>query len=173
MRTMQLIIALVVVWGFQGVGRAAEPCCDAVMPLNRAGNVLSGDDAILSAVQDFAVASIHRDVSMLMSLWDVGNADKVSFIQVENELPVVGLSKFRAYYENYLANLVVLSGDVSDVQIQHVGDLAYVVCRYNWVVRSVAGGPSMAQPTRATVILRRQGLRWVYLHLHESITYQP
>ncbi|MCY1074602.1 YybH family protein [Archangium lansingense] len=173
MRTMQFVIALVLVLGFHGISQASEPCCEQDRTHSGTHQGRRDEAAILQAVQDFAEGSIRRDMRMLMGLWDARAADEVSFIQVENELPVRGLENFRAYYEGFLAHLIILSGEVSDVQIQRFGDMAYVLCRYHWVVKSVAGGPEMYQPTRATLVLRKQGQHWRYLHLHESITYQP
>jgi ketosteroid isomerase-like protein len=172
MRTMQIVIALVVVLGFQGIGQASAPYSQMETTRGSAEQARADEVAILHAVQGFAEGSIRADPDMLMGLWDASAADEASFIQVENELPVIGFEGIRAYYEGFMQHLVVLSGDVSDVQIQRMGNVAYVVCRYNWVVRTVHGGQVFSQPTRATLILRKQGQRWLYLHMHESITYQ-
>jgi ketosteroid isomerase-like protein len=169
--TMKFFISLVVVLGLHGVGQAAEPCCDADMARFSSEMARADEAAILQAVEGFAEGFIRGDLVMLTNLWDASAADQVSFIPVERELPLYGIDSVRAYYAGHLVNFVTLSGDVTDVQIQRLGSLAFVSCRYNWVTRSPYGGPATLQPTRATLVLRKQGRRWLYLHMHESITF--
>jgi ketosteroid isomerase-like protein len=171
MRTIPFSIVLILVLGFHGVARASEPHGETEMTRGGADMARADEAAILQAVEGFAVGFINRDLEMVMDLWDASAADEVSFLQVENELPVIGLENFRAYYTGHLQNIITLGGEVSDVQIRRMGDIAYVVCRYTWVSKYVSTGQVSVDSTRATIILRKQGRRWLYQHFHESITF--
>ncbi|MGZ3459218.1 MAG: YybH family protein [Archangium sp.] len=169
MRTMFFVIAFSLVMGIPGTSRATEA---QMRPSSEEMGRADDEAAILQAMQGFAEGSIRADPQMMMDLWDARVADQAYFIPVEIERPLIGFEAIRAYYEGFMRDLIVLSGDLSEVQIHIMGDMAYASCQYNWVTRSVAGGPAWAQPTRATIILRKHGQRWLYLHFHESITYQ-
>ncbi len=171
MRTMQFVIALVVALGFHGVSGASEPTHGLDKTRGNEHGTRDDEAAILRAVEQFAQRSIRGDVEGLMALWDTRAAKEVSFTQVENELPVVGLHNFRAYYASHLQHIITLDGDVSDVHIQRMGNLAIVSCRFTWVSQYVATGHVSVDSTRATVVLRKHGQRWLYVHMHESITY--
>ncbi len=171
MRTIPIIIAFILMPGLHGVSHAAEPSSQTQSAFSSSDRGRSDEEAIIQAVEGFAVGYIQRDLEMLMGLWDAKAADEVSFIQVENELPVIGLQNFRANYIFHLQQIITLGGDVSDVHIQRMGNLAIVSCRFTWVSQYVATGHVSVDSTRATVVLRKHGQRWLYVHMHESITY--
>ncbi len=171
MGTIPSVVALVFMLGLHGTSHAAESLGDPAPALHGAHRPPSDEAAILQAVQGFAVGFIQRDLDLIMQLWDASTAHEASFIQVENGVPVIGLHNFRAYYANHLQQIITLDGNVSEVHIQRMGNLAIVSCRYIWVSKYVSTGYVSIDTTRASIVLRKQGHRWLYLHFHESITY--
>ena len=130
------------------------------------------EHAILHAIQNYATGFIRADMGMLLGLWDAGPGSALSYVETESDQPLYDLNSLRAYYQGLLNNLIVQSGDVSEVRIFRTGpDQAYAFCIYNWVVKPKAGGPSMTQPTRATFLLHKRNGRWLYQHFHESIRF--
>ena len=166
MRNMQRFIALVLMLCIHGVSQAAEPHHEAEVTRGSRAD----EAAIIQAVEGFIVGFMKMDVDRVMDLWDASAADEVSFTQVENDLTMVGLENFRAYYAGHMQHIQILGGEVVDVHIQRMGNLAIVSCRYNWFSKYLATGHVAADTTRATVVLRKQGRRWLYLHMHESFT---
>ncbi|MCY1074604.1 YybH family protein [Archangium lansingense] len=166
MRTMPFFIALVVMLGVHGVSQAAEPYQETELARGSRGE----EAAIIKAVEGFIVGFANMDVDMVMDLWDASAADEVSFTQVENDVPVVGLENFRDYYAGHMRHIQILGGEVSDVHIQRMGNLAIVSCRYNWFSKYLATGRVAMDTTRATIVLRKHGRRWLYLNMHESFT---
>ncbi|MCY1074601.1 YybH family protein [Archangium lansingense] len=171
MRIIPIATVLILVLGIPGVARASEAYTELELARYGLDKGRSDEAAILQAVQGFAVGFIQGDLDMIMGLWDASAAKEVSFIQVENEHPVVGLSKFRAYYAGHLRQITTLDGDVSDVHIQRMGNIAIVSCRYTWVSKYVENGHVAVNSTRATITLRKHGQRWLYIHMHESMIY--
>lgn len=169
------IVLVCMMMGFTSTSAAAQTCCDVGSDQAYDAQLSQAERrAITQALEGYATGFINEDIQFLLNLWDDRNATRVSYLPVEQDLPIVGRANLRPYYLNTFAQLDVLSGEVTDVRIFPLrSDLVYASCIYNWVYRSDAGGPSFAQQARGTFVLQKRGNRWLYEHFHESITFQP
>lgn len=171
MRTIPFVSILVLVMGFQGSSKASDSCCDTSSPALTAEMSRSEERAILRAVQGYAEGFIREDMRLLLNLWDDRSPEGVSYVAAELDEPLTTRQELHAYYQSFLDTLIVYSGEVTSPRIFLKGDMAYVFCQFNWVYRVRAGGAELAQPTRATFVLRKRGGRWLYQHFHESISF--
>ncbi|ATB41949.1 hypothetical protein CYFUS_007425 [Cystobacter fuscus] len=168
MRAIQFIIVLMVVTAFQGSSEAAEPCCKGAVTSMNVDTLGVEEQAILRAIEDYAKGFIQKDMGLLLGLWDTRSP--VSYVAVELDQPILGISNLQGYYQGFLNSpFTVHGGNVTDLRVFLNGDTAYAFCHYNWVYMTGPGGSTLEQPTRATFVLVKRDGRWLYQHFHESI----
>jgi ketosteroid isomerase-like protein len=129
------------------------------------------EEAITQAVHNYPAAFRSGDVQALLELWDPQIGEQLTYISVEKPEPTYGLEAMQPYYQLLCDHYVVLGGDVSNLRISVEGNVAYAVCDILWSWDSKAGGAALTLPARTTILLRKRGERWLYQHLHESITW--
>lgn len=138
---------------------------------SKSGATRKEEEAIAQAVRNYPAAFQSGDVQTLLNLWDPQFREQLTYISVEKPEPTCGLEAMKPYYQLLVDHYVVLGGDVRNLRISVEGNVAYAVCDIVWSWDSKAGGAAVTIPARTTILMRKRGERWLYQHLHESITW--
>lgn len=128
------------------------------------------EDGIKATLLGYMKGWLDRDIDALMRLWDQEEKD-VTFVPAELVAPVFGHSALRAYSEQVSANFPIVSGAFGDLAVRPLGDMAYTVSHFDWTFK--AGDVQFTTRIRTTALLRQRGGAWYFVHVHESITWQP
>jgi ketosteroid isomerase-like protein len=130
------------------------------------------EEAIIHAVRSYPVAFQSGDVRTLLDLWDPRFGEHLTYISVEQPAPTRGVEALKAYYQALVDHYVVFDSPASDIRISVEGNLAYVTCDILWSWDSKSGGANVTIPARTSILLRKCGERWLFHHVHESITWE-
>lgn len=114
-------------------------------------------------------------VDALVQLWDPTNSEDLSYLPAESNEPLLGMKALQEYYQLLADNYIITHGEVRNVRVRLLsGDLAYALCELVWKYEPKAS-PSikLGFTSRASIVLRKRGGRWLYLQMHESVTFTP
>ncbi|HEX8818808.1 MAG TPA: nuclear transport factor 2 family protein [Archangium sp.] len=125
------------------------------------------ENLIKATMQGFAEAWRAGDVDKVMKLWDLQNPE-MTYVPVDNNELIRDPKALKAYFDSELNGFTVTSAEMLEPVIRMVNDeYAYGFCLYQWAFESATVTGTLR--SRATCLLRKQGQRWYYLHMHESV----
>ncbi|HTN86710.1 MAG TPA: nuclear transport factor 2 family protein [Sorangium sp.] len=120
-------------------------------------------------LERYVAAFVAGNMKQVKALWDPDAIDR-TYISAELERPILGAPALEAYYDELASAFVVTEGKVGDVVVREVGGLAYVVTHIDWGFEM--GAQKFAVRIRASILSRRRGGGWRFLHAHESIQWK-
>jgi ketosteroid isomerase-like protein len=118
--------------------------------------------------------AIDQEISEMLGYWQVGDLDNlhkyysdgVTVVSGTFEPPLVGWASYAAAYTRQRARLGSLRLDRRNTFIFVRGDMAWAT--YQWEFSGIVDGKYAADRGQTTLILTRQGDRWVIVHNHTS-----
>jgi ketosteroid isomerase-like protein len=115
----------------------------------------------------------RANVDALLQLWDDQQAEELTYLPAESDVPVLGIQGLREYYTLLAEHYVITAGAVSNVHVRPIsGDLTYVLFDLTWAYSARDRmEQSIAFASRASIVLRKRGQRWYYVQMHESVTW--
>lgn len=165
MKTSPLAVALILLVGFSVAAEAQrrdrrQPARQTEPPVTAA---LPDDQRIEGSISQMLAAWQVGDVSLLREHY----ADNVVVVSGAYEPPLIGWAAFAQGYLRLMQRMQGARLERRDTVIRTLGNVAWAT--YLWELQATVDGTPTLTRGHATLILEKQGERWLIVHNHTSL----
>ncbi len=121
------------------------------------------EQEILAVLNEFDKAFREQDLHRMMKLFV---DDEAIFVGAESGAEARGIQQIRSFFESFFSEPFVFGFDWQKVNIDVIGEVAWLFSNCHIEVISAAGRHH--HPYRVTAIFQRVGSQWRWLHYHGS-----